>query len=197
VLMPALSAAHRRGAAFRLVVAPHEPTADHLAALEAKLDYCMPAEMRRVRLTALLAAGNREPLATGNLASGNWDWDVVVVDKIGILAELYTTASIAYVGGGFHAKGLHSVIEPAAAGVPVLFGPRWQGSRDARLLLEAGGAVAARDRSELSAALSRWLQDEAARAVAAAAARAVVVRGRGAADRSVKLVLDLVENRAP
>ena len=82
------------------------------------------------------------PLATwnhcqlGNLPSGNWD--VVLVDRMGILAELYVAASVAYVGGGFHRAGLHSVIEPAAAGVPVLFGPRHGGSRDARLLLEAG-----------------------------------------------------------
>ena len=191
VLMPALRGASETGARFRLVIAPHEPTAEHLAALEAKLDYCMPTAMRRVRLSTLLATGN---VASGKLeASGNWD--VVVVDRVGVLAEMYTIASIAFVGGGFHAKGLHSVIEPAAAGVPVLFGPRWQGSRDARLLLEAGGARTARERTELSAALSGWLQNEAARAVAAAAARAVVERGRGAADRSVQLVIDLIERR--
>jgi 3-deoxy-D-manno-octulosonic-acid transferase len=195
VLMPALKGAQRDGARFRLVIAPHEPTPEHLSALEAKLDYCMPTGMRRVRLSSLLATGNREPLAPGNLASGNLEWDAVVVDQVGLLAELYTTASLAYVGGGFHRKGLHSVIEPAAAGVPVLFGPRWQGSRDARLLLDAGGAAAVRDRTGLSAAFSRWLHDETARAVAAAAARAVVERGRGAADRSVQLVIDLVEQR--
>jgi 3-deoxy-D-manno-octulosonic-acid transferase len=60
-------------------------------------------------------------------------------------------------------------------------------------LLEAGAAVAARDRAELSAAFAHWLQDETARATAAAAARAVVERGQGAADRSLQLVIDLVE----
>jgi len=203
VLMPALRTAHRKGAAFRLVIAPHEPTAEHLHALEAKLDYCMPAGMRRVRLSSLLATGNREPLPPGNLPSGNLGapgnldapggWDVVVVDRVGVLAELYAAAAVAFVGGGFHGRGLHSVIEPAAAGVPVLFGPRWQGSRDARLLLAAGAALAARDRAELSAGLARWLQDETARATAAAAARAVVEHGQGAADRSLQLVIDLVE----
>jgi len=193
VLMPALRAAQRAGAALRLVIAPHEPTPDHLATLDGKLDYCMPPQMRRVRLSSLLAPGNREPLPPGNLPSGNLEWDVVVVDQVGLLAELYTTASLAYVGGGFHGRGLHSVIEPAAAGVPVLFGPRWQGSRDARLLLEAGAARAARDRHELAEALAAWLTDETARASAALAARAVVERGRGAADRSVQLVIDLVE----
>ena len=191
VLMPALRAAHRKGAAFRLVIAPHEPTAERLQAVEAKLDYCMPAGMRRVRLSSLLDTGNGQPLPTANLATA--DWDAVVVDRVGVLAELYAAASVAFVGGGFHGRGLHSVIEPAAAGVPVLFGPRWQGSRDARLLLTAGAALAARDRAELSAGLARWLQDETARATAAAAARAVVEHGQGAADRSLQLVIDLVE----
>jgi 3-deoxy-D-manno-octulosonic-acid transferase len=198
VLMPALRAAHREGARFRLVIAPHEPTEHHLQALEAKLDYCMPPGMRRVRLSSLLATGNVEPLPPGSLAAGNLpsgNWDVVVVDRVGVLADLYAVASVAYVGGGFHGSGLHSVIEPAAAGVPVLFGPTWRGSRDARLLLEAGAAVTARDRTELSAALARWLQNETARATAAAAARAVVERGQGAADRSLQLVIELVEPR--
>jgi len=121
----------------------------------------------------------------------------VLVDQVGILAELYTTASLAYVGGGFHRSGLHSVIEPAAAGVPVLFGPRHGGSRDARLLLEAGGARAADDRPALAAALEGWLTDETARAAAGAAARAVVERGKGAADRSLQLVIALVERPNP
>ena len=190
-LMPALMAAHRKGARFRLVIAPHEPTAEHLQALEAKIRHCMAPGMALVRLSALLAPVNGQPLPTGSLAPANWD--VVVVDRVGLLAELYAAAAVAYVGGGFHGAGLHSVIEPAAAGVPVLFGPRWRGSRDARLLLEAGAAVAARDRAELSAAFAHWLQDETARATAAAAARAVVERGQGAADRSLQLVIDLVE----
>ena len=61
--------------------------------------------------------------------------DVVVVDRVGVLGDLYALADIAYVGGGFHGAGLHSVIEPAAFGVPVIFGPRHTASRDAALLL--------------------------------------------------------------
>lgn len=202
VLLPALVAARTQGACFRLVIAPHEPGPAHLDDLERRLRRALEPGITLVRLSRLLASDNVEPLPPGNLpsgnrsfASGNWKWDVVVVDVVGVLAELYAAAAVAYVGGGFHGKGLHSVIEPAAAGVPVLFGPRWRSSRDARLLLEAGGAVAARDDRELSAALARWLKDETARATAARAARAVVERGQGAADRSVQLLVDLVERR--
>jgi 3-deoxy-D-manno-octulosonic-acid transferase len=193
VLLPALADLWRRGARFRLALAPHEPTAAHLAALERRLRRHLGAECRVVRLSSLLGSADSEPLATRNSASRNWD--AVVVDRVGILAELYQAASIAYVGGGFHAGGLHSVIEPAAAGVPVLFGPRWRGSRDARLLLDAGAARTVRDARELVAVLAWWLEDEAARATAGAAARAVVEGGAGAAERSAQLVIDLVEQR--
>lgn len=200
VLLPALVAARRAGACFRLAIAPHEPGPAHLDALERRIRRDMEPAITLVRLSSLLPAVHSEPLPPGTLPSGNQPsatgnsrWDVVVVDVVGVLAELYTAACVAYVGGGFHGKGLHAVVEPAAAGVPVLVGPRWGSSRDARLLLEAGGAVAARDVSGLERALALWLRDESARASAARAARAVVDRGRGAADRSAQLVIELVE----
>ena len=121
-------------------------------------------------------------------------WDVCIVDRVGILAELYAAASIAYVGGGFHDAGLHAVIEPAATGVPVLFGPHWHSSRDARLLLERGGGASVANARSLAEGLTRWLEDGAARAAAGAAARAVVQSGLGAAERSVELVVRLVES---
>jgi 3-deoxy-D-manno-octulosonic-acid transferase len=194
VLLPALGALRARGTPFRLVVAPHEPTPKHIEALEERIRRHLGRDAAVVRLSSLLASGNLEPLATGNLASGN---QVVAVDRVGVLAELYVAASIAYVGGGFHRAGLHSVIEPAAAGVPVLFGPRHGGSRDARLLLDAGGARATRDRHELAAAVDRWLTNETARAAAGAAARVVVEQGQGAANRSLRLVISLVERFSP
>ena len=190
VLLPALGALRARGAGFRLVIAPHEPTPAHLDGLEQRIRDHFGGEVVVVRLSRLLPSAGAEPLPSGNLPSGN---RVVVVDVVGILAELYLAASIAYVGGGFHGAGLHSVIEPAAACVPVLFGPRHGGSRDARLLLEAGGARAARDARELEAAAGEWLGSETARAAAGAAARAVVERGKGAAERSLQMVIALVE----
>ena len=179
VLLPALAEA-RRHAPVRVVVAPHEVGAAHLQALERGLGAA-------VRLSALEDAARRgEPVPP---------WEHCIVDRVGILADLYASAAVAYVGGGFGASGLHAVIEPAAHGVPVLFGPRWQSSRDARLLLEAGGACAADGADDLRAALRAWLENDTARAAAGAAARAVVDHGLGAAGRSAQLVLELIERR--
>jgi len=192
VLLPALGLLRQGRLPVRLVIAPHEPTPSRLEALERRIRRHLGPDVAVVRLSSLLAAADSEPLPTRDSASRNST--TIVVDRVGILAELYLAASAAYVGGGFHAAGLHSVIEPAAAGVPVLFGPRHESSRDARLLLHAGGARMVSSISQLAAQLNTWLVDETARAAAGAAARAVVERGKGAADRSLQLVIALVES---
>ncbi len=188
-LLPALAALHREGLAFRVVLAPHEPTSRVVR------EQCAAAARACGPAAAVTTLGELEDRARAGGGAGRWD--VCVVDRVGVLADLYGAAALAYVGGGFHRHGLHSVIEPAALGVPVLFGPRAQGSRDARLLLEAGGGVRVADSAALAGGIRRWLSDATARATAGAAARAVVERGRGAAERSVGLLLDLLERRAP
>jgi 3-deoxy-D-manno-octulosonic-acid transferase len=172
VLLEAWRGVHARHPDTRLIIAPHEPTATHLEPIER-----WGAEVG-VPVTRLGDADARAP--------------IVLVDRVGVLGDLYALADVAYVGGGFHAAGLHSVLEPAAFGAPVLFGPRHHGSRDARLLLEAGAAEAPATAALLGQALERWLADPAARARAGTAARTVVEMGRGAARRSLELVLRLL-----
>jgi 3-deoxy-D-manno-octulosonic-acid transferase len=120
---------------------------------------------------------------------------VIVVDRVGVLADLYAVGQAAYVGGGYHRAGLHSVLEPAVFGLPVCVGPRWTMSRDAGLLLQRGGAVAlpADGRPALLNQWLAWKRDPAARARAGAAAAAVVREGRGAAARTAVVVRALVD----
>jgi 3-deoxy-D-manno-octulosonic-acid transferase len=107
---------------------------------------------------------------------------------------------MAYVGGGFGRAGLHSVLEPAAWGLPVAFGPRWRNSRDAELLLEGGAAVAL-GANDAAAALLRtweqWVADDGYRAAQGARARAIVTRGLGAARRSAEMLAELISSRPP
>lgn len=157
----------------RLVIAPHEPTPAHLAPVER---WAADAGLRLSRL-----------------GQADSDSDVVLVDRVGVLGDLYALADVAYVGGGFHAAGLHSVLEPAAYGAPVLFGPRWQASRDAALLQRAGGGVSAADADALARAAIAWVADSGgARAAAGSAALEVVRGGLGAAERSYQLVSSLL-----
>jgi len=185
-LLTALDEA-RRQHPIAVVIAPHEPSEQALEALEKRAGSREP-RARVVRLSALEAQ-----LAGTAPGSRPDDWSICLVDRVGILADLYALAHVAFVGGGFHGAGLHSVIEPAALGVPVLFGPQWRSSRDARLLLEAGGGRTVSGAAALAAQWTGWLGDNAARAAAGAAARAVVDRGVGAAERSAGLVEGLLK----
>lgn len=173
VLLPAWTRVAARLPAGRLVIAPHEPTAAHLAPIER---WGATSGLRVARLGAPAAVAA----------------DVVIVDRMGVLGDLYALADVAYVGGAFHAAGLHSVLEPAAFGAPVLFGPRYAAARDARLLLDADAAVSVTDGASLETALLRWLDDPSERSAAGHAARDVVHAGLGAADRSYALVSDLL-----
>lgn len=157
----------------RLIIAPHEPTEAHLAAVEAW------AASTGLRLTRLGAADIE-------LA------DVVLVDRTGVLGDLYALADAAFVGGGYHAAGLHSVLEPAAFGAPVVFGPRYTMSRDARLLVAAGGGVSAAEPASLRERLVLWLTDADRRTESGSAARGLVRAGLGAARRSFELVSRLL-----
>ena len=157
----------------RLIIAPHEPSVSHIAPLERWADAS--------RLTHARLGAERAGAA-----------EVVVVDRVGVLGDLYALADVALVGGGFHAAGLHSVIEPAAFGVPVLFGPRWRASRDAALLLEAKGAVSVRDAPAMAGQLREWLASAEPRRTAGDRARNVVSTGVGAADRTTALVARLL-----
>jgi len=173
VLLPAWSRVAAQFPRVRLLIAPHEPTRAHLAPIES---WAADEGLRSARLDAP-AAG---------------DADVVIVDRVGVLGDLYALADVAYVGGAFHAAGLHSVLEPAAFGAPVLFGPRYAGTRDARLLIDADAALSVDDAAALERALARWLASPAERLDAGRAARTVVHAGLGAAERSYALVVELM-----
>jgi len=171
-LIPAV-AALRRQRPVRLIVAPHEPTSAHLEGLEARLDR---QGLSRARLSTLLEG---DPLP-----------DVIIVDRMGILADLYAAGRVAYVGGGFGRNGLHSVIEPAALGVPVVTGPRAGNSGEAIGLRAAGGAALEQDSESIRARLNEWLDD----AGAGRRARAFVESRLGGAARNAALVARLLDN---
>ena len=181
VLLDAFARLHARRPDARLILVPHEPTPRHLAAVE----------------EAARAAGLPAPM---RLSVATEPGPLVLVDRVGALATLYGAGSMAYVGGGFGRGGLHSVLEPAAWGVPVAFGPRWSQSRDAGLLLSAGAAEAiASGGSSAGEELERiwgdWIADEARRTRQGEQARSVVERGRGASRRSAEMLGEAIWSR--
>ena len=172
-LLPAWLEVREHDPHVRLLIAPHEPTPSHLQSIEG------------------WAADNGLTLCRVEAAHAGRA-DVILVDRLGILGDLYSLGRAAFVGGGFGTAGLHSVLEPAAFGVPVLFGPHHANSRDAELLIEADAASTVRNASDAAHVIGRWMGSEALARAAGDAARAVVERGLGAADRAYDLVMRLM-----
>lgn len=172
VVLRALVEVRRAHPATRLIIAPHEPTAAHLTAVRA----------------TCRSLGLPDPVG---LEAATDDAPLVLVDRVGLLARLYGSGAMAFVGGGFGTAGLHSVLEPAGWGLPVSFGPRWRSSREAGILLEAGAAAAV-DRPDPARQLADWwgalVEDAGKRQRAGDAAREVLEAGRGAAARQAGLV---------
>jgi len=158
----------------RLLVAPHELHAQHLSAVEAS--FPKPLALWSELENALVAGAGLPPGIR-----------TVLVDRMGLLARIYRYGDIAYVGGGF-GDGIHSLLEPAAWGCPVIFGPLHTKFPEAQGLIDAGGGFEVKTAEELRAVLDRLLGDAAARAKASDAARRYVQERAGATDRIVSAI---------
>lgn len=110
ILLPALE--KLKNLHMKVIIAPHETTAEHLSHLEAQIK---TLGLSSVRYTQ----------------TSQWPADaILLIDQVGILAELYTWADIAFIGGSFK-KQVHSVMEALAAGLPVMVGPYHRNNREA------------------------------------------------------------------
>ncbi|MBX3041473.1 MAG: hypothetical protein KF789_12265 [Bdellovibrionaceae bacterium] len=96
---------------WKVLLAPHETTPAHLESLERSLQEHGISFQKFSR-------------------GGNWTEQVLLLDQVGILAELYSWGDLAFVGGSFK-KQVHSVMEPLAAGLRVLVGPHHLNNREA------------------------------------------------------------------
>jgi 3-deoxy-D-manno-octulosonic-acid transferase len=118
---------------------------------------------------------------------------VVILDTIGELAQLFQIATVVFVGGSLVDAGGHNILEPAVFGKPILFGPHMQNFAEiARTFLDNGAAIQIRDEQELEPALVGLLGDPVRRASLGAAARALVEANRGARGRTLEALASLL-----
>lgn len=130
--------------------------------------------------------------SSGEAPSGE---PVVLVDTLGELTAFYALATVAVVGGSFR-PGVdgHNPIEPAALGIPAVFGPYMRNfAEPAHLLAAGGGALQLDQPGQLTDAVRRLLADPVLRARMGEQARAVVAANRGATARTLDLLAPFVE----
>ena len=173
--LPILPALLESQPALRIVLTPHEPLPQRLAELEQALGTSGISSLRLSQLA---------DRAAGSEAGGETSARVILVDSVGQLAEIYRAGHLAYVGGSF-TTGVHNTMEPAVAGMPVLFGPRIHNAEEAGRLVACGAGRVLKTSDQALAEASSLLADETLRQRAGQAARQFVLSQRGATAKSL------------
>jgi 3-deoxy-D-manno-octulosonic-acid transferase len=168
-LLPTLSSLLSTDPDLCVIVAPHEPLPERVEEL---LQWARSAGVSVGRVSAGISTPPPR---------------VVLVDTVGVLAETYRLGDIAYVGGSF-STGVHSVIEPAIEGLPVLFGPVHDNSFEALRLIEAGAGFAVESETDIRETLEHLLLDTNARMNAGDRARRYVESQLGATEKCVAAI---------
>jgi 3-deoxy-D-manno-octulosonic-acid transferase len=125
----------------KFIIAPHNIKADQI--LNLKLQIKKP--------TVLFS--EKEGLDLSN-------YQVFIIDTVGLLTKIYSYGTIAYVGGGFGNPGIHNILEPATFGIPIVIGPNYSNFAEAVQLVNLGGCIVISNTNELKQNLDRLLQDE-------------------------------------
>ena len=85
--------------------------------------------------------------------------NVLILDNIGVLSNVYKYGELAYIGGGFNA-GIHNILEAAAFGLPIIFGPNYQKFKEAKDLIALKGAKSITNYSELESTINSFNNHE-------------------------------------
>lgn len=117
------------------------------------------------------------------------DYQVLVIDNIGMLSSLYRYGALAYVGGGF-GKGIHNILEAAAYSIPVLFGPAYTKFQEAIGLIEQNGAFPVKNYDELARQLNLLQEHPDRLKQAGRTAGEFVSSGRGATEKVIRATWD-------
>lgn len=125
----------------KFIIAPHNIKADQITNLKSQI----------TKSTVLFSEKENKNLS---------NYNVFIIDTIGILTKIYSYGTIAYVGGGFGNPGIHNILEPAAFGIPIVIGPNYSNFAEAVSLVELGGCIPISNISELKEILDRLLTDQ-------------------------------------
>ena len=152
-----------------LILVPHEPTTERIDEIQAQLDHL---GFSRACLSEL-----QEGVDLGQT-------DIIVIDTVGLLAQLYQLGDVAFVGGSFHGS-VHNVMEPAAMAKPILFGPTIHNAYEAGILKTRGAAQLIDNAQEMAEVLTSLLSDAKKRTQMGRIAKQVIEENLGASERTL------------
>ena len=115
--------------------------------------------------------------------------EVLLVDRVGELMDLYALADLAFVGGSLVPVGGHNLLEPASRGIPLVFGPHMSNFREiAALVLEYKAGIQVSTPAELSLTLRRLIGDQVERQKLGDNSLAMMRLNGGATERHMEVI---------
>jgi 3-deoxy-D-manno-octulosonic-acid transferase len=114
------------------------------------------------------------------------NFDVFIIDSIGILTKIYSYADIAYVGGGFGNPGVHNLLEPATFGIPIVIGPNYSHFAEATALVNMGGCHSISTKKDLNDILKDLILNDALRSEKGHICSTFVLMNKGATNIIMK-----------
>ena len=118
------------------------------------------------------------------------EFQVFIIDNIGILTKIYSYADIAYVGGGFGNPGVHNLLEPATFGIPIVVGPNYSHFAEATALVNLEGCLSIINQNELNDAFNNLISNEDIRHEKGHICETFVQMNKGATD----IILNHIRN---
>lgn len=125
----------------KFIIAPHNIKTEQIAHLQSQLS----------KPSVLFSEKEHQKLS---------DFQVFIIDTIGILTKIYRYADIAYVGGGFGHPGVHNILEPATFGIPIVIGPHYSHFAEATALVHLEGCVSISNENELHDAFDHLIAND-------------------------------------
>jgi len=126
---------------IKFIIAPHNIKEEQISNLKSQI----------TKKTVLFSEKNNLDLSNFN---------VFIIDTIGILTKIYSYADIAYVGGGFGNPGVHNLLEPATFGIPIIVGPNYSHFAEATALVHQEGCISINIQNELNEAFDNLISNE-------------------------------------
>ena len=120
--------------------------------------------------------------------SSNTQSNIIIIDNIGMLSQLYKYSTISFIGGGFGADGVHNVLEAAVFGKPVVFGPKYGKFLEAVELVVSGGGFSIKNNRELEQKLDSLLNSQELYSLACQSSINYVYSKQGATQKILQVI---------
>jgi len=148
-----------------------------------------PHNINQNDIAKLKRSISKEVVLFSELNSKNLsNYQVLIIDTIGLLSKIYNYADIAYVGGGF-GSGIHNILEPATFAVPIIIGPNYHKFKEAKDLVKLDACKVITNNAELSTTLKELFANYDQRKIRGKLSRNYILGNIGA----TKIIFDYLD----